>query len=199
MIKSLPSGYSIEFGGEYEQMMETFIALGIAFIFAIILVYMIMAALFESFMHPFVIIFTVPLAIIGVLWGLFLAHKTISMPALMGVIILLGIVVNNAIVLINYTNQLRAKNMNIYEALVEAGKRRLRPILITAFTTILGMLPMVFGRSEGAEMRSPMAVVVISGLFVSTVLTLIVIPIIYVMFDNLAHRVGSTTKRVIHE
>ncbi|MBI4723165.1 MAG: efflux RND transporter permease subunit [Candidatus Stahlbacteria bacterium] len=194
VIKSLPSGYSTEFGGEYEQMRETFIALGIAFIFALILVYMIMAALFESFVHPFVIMFTVPLAIIGVLWGLFLAHKTISMPALMGVIILAGIVVNNAVVFIDYTNQLRAKNMNIYEALIEAGKRRLRPILITALTTILGMLPMAFGHSEGTEMRSPMAVVVISGLFISTVLTLIIIPVLYTIFEGF--KIGIRTKGI---
>ncbi len=196
--KTLPSGYSIEFGGEYEQMKETFITLGIAFILAIILIYMVMAAQFESFVHPFVIMFTMPLASVGVIWALFITHKAVSMPALMGVIILAGIVVNNAIVFIDYTNRLRKKGLEIYEALILAGKTRLRPILITAFTTILGMLPMALSRSEGSEMRSPMAIVVMGGLFVSTLLTLIVIPIIYTIFDDLAQKLRARTKRVIH-
>lgn len=196
--KTLPSGYSVEFGGEYEQMRETFTTLGIAFILAIILVYMVMAAQFESFVHPFVIMFTMPLAAVGVIWALFITHKAVSMPALMGVIILAGIVVNNAIVFIDYTNRLRKKGLEIYEALILAGKTRLRPILITAFTTILGMLPMALSRSEGSEMRSPMAIVVMGGLFVSTLLTLIVIPLIYTIFDDLAQKLKVRTKRVIH-
>ncbi len=195
--KTLPSGYLIEFGGEYEQMRETFLTLGIAFILAIILVYMVMAAQFESFVHPFVIMFTMPLAAVGVIWALFITHKAVSMPALMGVIILAGIVVNNAIVFIDYTNRLRKKGLEIHEALVLAGKTRLRPILITAFTTILGMLPMAISRSQGSEMRSPMAIVVMGGLFVSTLLTLIVIPLIYTIFDDLAERIRKRTKRVV--
>ncbi len=197
--KTLPLGYAIEFGGEYKQMRETFASLGIAFLLAIILVYMVMAAQFESFMHPFIIMFTMPLAAVGVILALFLTHKTVSLPALMGVIILAGIVVNNAIVFIDYTNRLRKKGMEIYEALVLAGKTRLRPILITAFTTIFGMLPMAISRSEGSEMRSPMAIVVMSGLLVSTLLTLIVIPLIYTIFDDLAQKVKGKAKRVIQE
>ena len=197
--KTLPLGYAIEFGGEYKQMRETFTALGIAFLLAIILVYMVMAAQFESFMHPFIIMFTMPLAAVGVILALFLTHKTVSLPALMGVIILAGIVVNNAIVFIDYTNRLRKKGMEIYEALVLAGKTRLRPILITAFTTIFGMLPMAISRSEGSEMRSPMAIVVMSGLLISTLLTLIVIPLIYTIFDDLAQKVKGKAKRVIQE
>ncbi len=195
--KALPSGYSIEFGGEYKQMKETFTALGIAFLLAIILVYMVMAAQFESFLHPFIIMFTMPLAAVGVIWAFFLTNKAISMPALMGVIILAGIVVNNAIVFIDYTNRLRKKGMEIYEALILAGKTRLRPILITAFTTIFGMLPMAISSSEGSEMRSPMAIVVISGLLVSTLLTLIVIPVIYTIFDDLAHKAKVRTKKIV--
>ncbi|OYD16444.1 hypothetical protein CH333_03395 [candidate division WOR-3 bacterium JGI_Cruoil_03_44_89] len=196
--KTFPSGYSIEFGGEYEQMKETFITLGIAFILAIVLIYMVMTAQFESFVHPFVIMFTMPLAAVGVIWALFITHKAVSMPALMGVIILAGIVVNNAIVFIDYTNRLRKKGLEMCEALVLAGKTRLRPILITAFTTILGMLPMALSRSQGSEMRSPMAIVVMGGLFVSTLLTLIVIPLIYTIFDDLAQKIRVRTKKVIH-
>jgi len=196
--KTLPSGYLIEFGGESEQMRETFITLGTAVILALILVYMVMAAQFESFVHPFVIMFTMPLAAVGVIWALFITHKAVSMMALVGVIILAGIVVNNAIVFIDYTNRLRKKGLEIHEALVLAGKTRLRPILITAFTTILGMLPMAVSRSQGSEMRSPMAIVVMGGLFVSTLLTLIVIPLIYTIFDDLAQKLRVRTKRVIH-
>ncbi len=195
----LPSGYSIEFGGEYKEMRETFITLGIALVLALILVYMVMAAQFESFVHPFVIMFTMPLAGVGVFWALFLTDRAVSLPALLGIIILSGIVVNNAIVFIDYTNHLRKKGLDIYSALVLAGKTRLRPILITAFTTIGGMLPMALIGGQGSEMRMPMAIVVIGGLSVATLLTLIVIPIIYTIFEDIAQKIRIRGRKALHE
>lgn len=196
--KNIPSGYFIEFGGEYQKMSESFLTLGIAFIFAILLVYMIMASLFESLLHPFVIMFTVPLGIIGMIWGLLLTHKSLSMTSLMGMIILAGIVVKNGIIFIDYTNQLRARGMGIIEALILAGKVRLRPILITALATMSGMIPMAFRHGMGAEMMAPMAVVVIFGLLISTVLTLIVIPIIYTIFDRVSQKAGNRARKAVY-
>lgn len=196
--KTIPAGYFIEFGGEYQKMTESFLTLGIAFIFAILLVYMIMASLFESLLHPFVIMFTVPLGIIGMIWGLLITHKSLSMTSLMGMIILAGIVVKNGIIFIDYTNQLRQRGMEIIEALVLAGKVRLRPILITALATMSGMIPMAFRKGMGAEMMAPMAVVVIFGLFVSTALTLIVIPIIYTLFDRASQKAGKRMRKVVY-
>ncbi|MFA5032530.1 MAG: efflux RND transporter permease subunit [bacterium] len=196
--KNIPAGYFIEFGGEFQKMNEAFFTLGIAFIFAILLVYMIMAALFESLMHPFVIMFTVPLGIIGMIWGLLLTHKSLSMTSVMGLIILVGIVVKNGIIFIDYANQLRARGMDIIEALISAGKIRLRPILITALATMSGMIPMAFRKGMGAEMMAPMAVVVIFGLLVSTALTLIVIPIIYTIFDGFAKRTGIRARKTMY-
>lgn len=183
---SLPSGYSIEFGGEAKEMQEAFINLGQALILAIVLVYMIMAAQFESLMHPFVIMFSIPLAYTGSALGLVIAGAALSVPALLGVIMLAGIVVNNAIVLIDYINKLRQKGMERTEAILKAGPTRLRPILMTTLTTILGLIPLALGIGEGAEMEAPLAIVVIGGLISSTVLTLIVIPIIYTFFDDLS-------------
>jgi len=152
------------------------------------LVYMIMAAQFESLVSPFVIMFTVPLAFIGVVFGLFAFGKTLSVPALMGILILTGIVVNNAIVMIDYVNRLKKRGMEFGEAIVEGAAVRVRPILVTAITTILGMLPMALSQTEGAELRSPMAVAVASGLLFSTFLTLFIIPIAYSIVNRVSYR-----------
>ncbi len=180
----MPSGYFIEYGGSYKQMKESFSTLALALILGILLVYMVMASQFESLLHPFIVMFEIPLAFIGVGLALFLSRQSLSIPSFMGLIMLGGIVVNNAIVLIDYVNQLRRQGLNKFEALVEGGVTRLRPILITSLTTILGMIPMAVSRQEGAEMMRPMAVAVIGGLFVSTALTLIVIPVIYSLVDR---------------
>jgi HAE1 family hydrophobic/amphiphilic exporter-1 len=194
----LPSGYFTEYGGEYEQMMETIIALLIALLLAILLIYMVMAALFESLVHPLTVMFTLPLGIIGVVLALFITGTSISMTSLMGVLILFGIVVNNAIVLVDYVNQLRKRGMERSEAIVRGASIRLRPILITAFTTILGLVPMAISRAEGAEMRAPMAISLIGGLLVATVLTLVVIPVIYSIMDDISRRVSRRAVELVH-
>ncbi|MBN1353097.1 MAG: efflux RND transporter permease subunit [Candidatus Omnitrophica bacterium] len=183
VIKKLdiPEDYTVRLTGESEEMAESFKSLRFALIFSIILVYMIMAAQFESFSQPLIIMVTVPLSVIGVLLGLFVTGTSINVVALLGVIMLGGIVVNNGIVLIDYLNLLRQQGKPAYEAVVEASKARLRPILMTALTTILGLIPMALAIGEGAELRSPLAISVIGGLFVSTFLTLLVVPAIYLL------------------
>lgn len=187
--RGLPIGYFIEFGGQYEQMQEAFIIMAGAFALATLLVYMIMASQFESFRHPFVIMFTIPLALIGVILALLLTGRPVSLPVLIGFIMLGGIAVNNGIVMVDYINQLKRRGMEKKEAILQACTVRLRPVLITAFTTILGMLPMALSASEGAEMRAPMAVTVAGGLVATTLLTLFVIPIIYSLFDRVSFKV----------
>ena len=145
---------------------------------------MVMASQFESFLHPFVIIFTIPLALIGAVLALWVTGSTISVVVFIGLILLAGIVVNNAIVLIDLINKLRAKGMDKAEAIIEGGRSRLRPILMTTLTTVLGLLPLAMGFGEGAEVRAPMAITVIGGLAVSTLLTLIVIPVVYAIMDR---------------
>jgi len=143
-----------------------------------------MAAQFESFIHPFIILFTVPLGAIGVIWTLLLTHQSVSVVVFIGIIMLAGIVVNNGIVLIDYINTLRRNGMPKGEALREAGRVRLRPIVMTTLTTVLGLLPMALGLGEGAEIRAPMALTVIGGLLGATVLTLLVIPAMYSVVDR---------------
>ncbi len=181
----LPRGYSIKFGGEEERRKESFGRLQFALVLALALVYMVMASLFESLMHPFVIMFSLPLAVVGVIWAFVLSGQTLNLMGYIGIIMLAGIVVNNAIVLIDYINYLRREqNVPMIDAIVQAGQRRLRPILMTTATTVLALLPLALGFGEGAEIRAPMAVAVIGGLLSSTVLTLLVIPTIYSIFED---------------
>lgn len=180
----LPIGYSIEMSGAYEDMKENFKTLFLGLILSIILVYIVMASQFESLKQPFVVMFTVPLAFIGVAFALFITRTTISVTSFVGLIVLGGIVVNNGIVLIDYVNQLREQGMGKHEALIKAGYDRIRPVFITSFTTIIGMLPMALSRGEGSEMKSPMAITIIGGLLSATFLTLIVIPVIYSLTDR---------------
>jgi len=182
--KGLPAGYFVEFGGEYEQMQEAFLIIAGAFALAILLVYMIMASQFESFVHPFVIMFTIPLAIIGVILALLITRKPVNLPALIGFVMLGGIAVNNGIVMVDYINQLKRRGMEKMEAILQGSVVRLRPVLITAFTTILGMTPMALSTSSGAEMRAPMAITVIGGLVATTFMTLFIVPIIYSIVDR---------------
>ncbi len=182
---TMPSGFSIYYGGEYEEQQKSFRELLFALILAIALVYMVMAAQFESLRDPFIILFSIPLAAIGVLLTLFLTETTFNQQAFIGVIMLAGIVVNNAIVLIDYTNLLRHRDKLLLRHAVElAGRRRLRPILMTTLTAILGLLPMALGIGEGAEVQAPMARVVIGGLTTSTLITLLFIPTIYTMIEE---------------
>jgi HAE1 family hydrophobic/amphiphilic exporter-1 len=180
----MPAGLTIRLAGQNEEMAMSFRSLQFALLLAIFLVYLVMASQFESFLHPFVILFTIPLALIGAVFGLWITGSTISVVVFIGAILLAGIVVNNAIVLLDLINQLRAKGMAKLEAIVEGGRSRLRPILMTMLTTVLGLLPLALGFGEGAEVRSPMAITVIGGLIVSTLLTLIVIPVVYAVVDR---------------
>lgn len=181
----LPSGYNIESGGMFEQMMDSFSALGLGAVLAIILVYMVMAALFESFLQPFIILFTLPTAFIGVMLGIFITGTSFNVVCLIGVVMLIGIVVNNGIVLIDYVNQLRAEDpsLSAEDALMIAGPLRLRPILMTALTTILAMIPMAISQADGAEMSRGMAISVSFGLTASTFFTLVFVPIVYCIVD----------------
>jgi HAE1 family hydrophobic/amphiphilic exporter-1 len=180
----MPNGLNAILTGQNEEMAVSFRSLQFALLLAIFLVYLVMASQFESFLHPFVILFTIPLALIGAVFALWITGSTISVVVFIGLILLAGIVVNNAIVLLDLINQLRAKGMAKIEAILEGGRSRLRPILMTALTTILGLLPLALGIGEGAEVRSPMAITVIGGLTVSTLLTLIVIPVVYAVVDR---------------
>ncbi|MCK4941570.1 efflux RND transporter permease subunit, partial [candidate division WOR-3 bacterium] len=192
----VPADFTMEMGGGYQEQMETFRDLFFVIILAVVLVYMIMVGQFESFKEPFIIMFTIPLAIIGVLWMLFLTGTTINMQSLLGVLLLGGIVVNNAIVYITYTNQLRRqKDMACFDAVIEAGRVRLRPILMTAFTTSCGLIPMALGIGAGNELRAPMARSVIGGLLLSTFLTLVFIPVLYTLFERRKKKPDSKGKK----
>ncbi len=181
----LPEGYNIDYEGEFQMMEDAFDDLALALLLAIFLVYMIMAAQFESLLHPFIIMFALPQTFTGVALALFLTGRSLSVPAFIGVIMLAGIVVNNGIVLVDYINKLREMGRGCREAVLEAGPVRLRPIMMTTLTTVLAMFPMALGFGSGAELRTPMATVVIGGLLFSTLVTLIVVPVVYTLVEDL--------------
>lgn len=181
---TLPPGITVEQGGQNEELARSFRSLLFALLLAIFLVYLVMAAQFESFIHPFIILFTVPLGAIGVIWTLLATGQSLNVVVFIGAIMLAGIVVNNGIVLIDYINRLRRSGKEKLDALREAGRVRLRPIIMTTLTTVLGLLPMALGLGEGAEIRAPMALTVIGGLLGATVLTLLVIPALYSLVDR---------------
>lgn len=180
----MPDGVTAIVSGQSEEMEESFNSMRFALILAIFLVYLVMASQFESLIHPFIILFTIPLALVGAVLALFITGTTINIVALIGVIMLAGIVVNNAIVLVDLINQLRSQGVEQIDAIMEAGSARLRPILMTSLTTALGLMPMAMGFGEGSEVRTPMAITVIGGLVVSTLLTLVVIPVVYSLMDR---------------
>ncbi len=182
----LPAGVSVELGGQNDEMASSFRSLQLAVLLAVFLVYLVMAAQFESFVYPLIIMFTVPLALTGAVYGLFLRGLPVSVIAAIGAIMLAGIVVNNGIVLVDRINQLRRQGLAMAAAVQGAGAERLRPILMTTATTVLGLLPMALGLGEGAELRAPLAVTVISGLLLATVLTLVVVPVIYTLLSGRA-------------
>ena len=181
---SKPDDFTFSITGQNKEMQTSLASLQFALIIAIFLIYVVMASQFESLIHPFVILFTIPLAIIGVIVVLYAMEISISVVVFIGLIMLAGIVVNNAIVLVDYINQLRRRGLDKVDAIITAGKVRLRPILMTTATTVLGLLPMALGLGEGAEIRTPMALTVIAGLISSTLLTLIVIPTMYAVVDR---------------
>ncbi|HMA60326.1 MAG TPA: efflux RND transporter permease subunit, partial [Halanaerobiales bacterium] len=192
-----PDGYNIRYGGQFQDLQQSFNDLFYAFLLAIVLVYMVMASQFESLVHPLVIMFTVPLAVVGVIFGLYITNTTISVPALIGIITLTGIVVNNAIVLVDYINRLRDEGKTKIESILEAGPIRLRPIMMTALTTVLALVPLGLGIGEGSELEQPLAIVVISGLLFSTFLTLYVIPVFYSLFTDISDKIKEKLRKVV--
>jgi HAE1 family hydrophobic/amphiphilic exporter-1 len=186
--KGLPAGYFLEFGGSYESMNEAFVTLAGVFALAVLLIYMVMASQFESLKHPFIILFTIPLCLIGIVLGLLVAGRPISLPVLIGIIILAGVAVNNAIVMIDYTNQLWRGGMDKRKAILEGSVTRLRPVLLTAMTTILGTFPMAITKSSGSGMLNPLGITLLGGLTATTLLTLFVIPVVYSLFERVRFR-----------
>ncbi len=189
---ALPSGFSIRLAGQIQQQRETFAGLLFASVLALMLVYMVMAAQFKSLVDPFIIMFSVPLGFPGVLLILFLTDTTLSTTSLMGVIMMLGIVVSNGVLLVDYTNVLRRRGLPVGEAVVRAARTRLRPILMTSLATVFGLLPMALGLGVGGETNAPLARAVIGGLSVSTLLTLFLIPTIYLILEERFPRAPET-------
>jgi multidrug efflux pump subunit AcrB len=184
----LPEGYYWDWGTNRKRNAEEFGGMGLAVVLAIGLIYMLLASQFESFVHPFTILLSVPLAATGVILGLFLTGRAFGLTAFIGVLMLVGIVVKNGILLVDYTNVLRARGIKREEALLAAGPTRLRPILMTACAAMLGMLPIAIGIGKGSEIQAPMATAVIGGLLTSTILTLFVVPTVYSVIDDVAVR-----------
>jgi len=181
----VPAEFTIAFGGDYEEQQKSFRELLLSCVLALVLVYMVMACQYESLRDPFVVMFSVPLAAIGVILMLFLTSTTFNVQSFIGCIMLGGIVVNNAILLVDHTNLLRRKaSMPIRDAIEEAGRRRLRPILMTAMTTITALVPLALGLGEGGEAQAPMARAVIGGLLSSTLITLVFVPVVYSIFER---------------
>ena len=186
LVEANPLGADLRlaFGGQSEELGRSLQSLMFAFGLAIFLVYLVMASQFESLLHPFVILFTIPLAVVGAVLALVLSGSPVSVVVFIGLILLVGIVVKNAIVLVDKVNQLRLEGLSKVDALVEGSYSRLRPIVMTTLTTLFGFAPLAFFGGDGAEVKAPMAITVIGGLTVSTLLTLVVIPVMYKLLDR---------------
>ena len=191
---NLPLGYSYKFIGQAKQMSDAFGEIAKALVLAVILIYMVLAAQFESYIHPLTIMLSLPFAFIGALLGLLMGGHTINTMSLIGIILLMGLVTKTSILLVDHTIQLREEGVPIVEALIQSGSVRLRPILMTTLSTILGMLPLALGIGAGAELRQSMAVAVVGGLITSSLLTLVVVPLAYYMIDRF--QVGMRNKKM---
>ncbi|MFN0156882.1 MAG: efflux RND transporter permease subunit [Bacteroidota bacterium] len=192
----IPAGVEVFYGGDSENMRDMISDMTIALSLAILFVYMIMVSLFESYVHPFTIMFSLPVALVGALVSLAVTGITLSMFSIIGIIMLMGLVTKNAILLVDYTNTLRAQGVGMREALLDAGKTRLRPIIMTTATMVIGLLPLAFALGAGSEMRQGMAVVVVGGLISSTLLTLVLVPVIYTYVEGLRTKLPALFKRV---
>lgn len=190
----LPANYTITVTGEEEKRQESMNSLLFALVLSVILVYMVMASQFESLLHPFTILLTIPLAVVGAILLFFITGTTINMMGVIGIVMLGGIAVNNSIILVDRINQLSQAGMELTDAIVEAGQQRIRPIIMTTLTTVLAMLPMTFAFGEGASLRAPMAIAVIGGLITSTLMSLMVIPCVYYVLEKLKRRINHRTK-----
>ena len=182
----MPANFEHGFAGDVELMQESAAAMGLAMILAVAFIYIVLASQFESFAEPMLIMLSLPLAVVGALLGLLFTGHHIGMPAMIGVVMLMGLVTKNAILLVDYTNQLhREEGLSVVDALLKAGPVRLRPIVMTTLAMILGMLPSALGRGEGGEFRAPISVATIGGLITSTLLTLLVVPVSYLLLSRL--------------
>ena len=192
-LRSLPPARDLrmEVGGENEEMRRSFRGLGTAFLLAMVLVYMVLAAQCESFVHPFTILMAVPLALVGAVAALVLTGQGINTMSLIGLVILIGIVDNDAIVKVAFINQARAAGLSVREAIIEGGRVRLRPVVMTTATTVFGLLPMALGIGSGADLQAPLAITVVGGLTVATLLTLVVIPVIYMLLERARTSAGA--------
>ena len=179
-----PESVDVQLSGQLSEQGDSFNDLYLILVIGILLVYMVMAAQFESFKDPFIIMFAIPFTLVGIILAFLISGLTLSITTFIGVIMLMGIVVNNGIVLVDYINLLRQRGFDLKEAIIEAGRSRMRPVLMTSFTTMLGMLPMALSKGMGREMYSPLGVTIIGGLFVSTIITLVLVPTIYSMFHG---------------
>ena len=184
----IPDEILINIGGAYEDQVESFKDLGLLLVISFILVFLVMASQFESFVMPFIIMFSIPFSFTGVILSLYLTHTTLGVIAALGAVLLVGIVVKNGIVLVDYINLMRDRGHELYEAIAMAGRSRLRPVLMTALTTMLAMLPLALSKGEGAEIWSPMGITLIGGLIFSTLVTLIVVPLAYAVFARKGQR-----------
>lgn len=180
----VPPNTRIEFGGSYEQQQEAFRDLLLLLLLSIVLVYIVMSAQFENLLDPFVIMFSVPFAFAGVLIGLFTFGQTLNVISFLGIIMLVGIVVNNAIVLVDFINTLRARGLSLVDAILNGGRSRLRPVLMTAFTTIFGLLPLALSTGSGSETWKPLGASMVGGMVFSTFITLVIVPVIYSIFEK---------------
>jgi len=183
-----PQGYEVQVIGEEQKRQEAMSNLGFALVLSIVLVYMVMASQFESVIHPFTILLTIPLAGVGAVWAFFLLGKPLNIMAFIGIIMLAGIAVNDSIILVDAINKFKAKGKSLKDAIINAGENRIRPIIMTSITTILALLPLTIGFGDSAALRSPMAIAVIGGLITSTILTLVVIPCVYYVFESAKDR-----------
>ena len=187
----IPAGVSVEYLGDLKNQADAFGSLGLALITAILLVYLIMVALYESIIYPFVVLFSIPVALIGAILALALTMETMNIFSIIGMIMLLGLVSKNAILIVDFTNHLKEQGKAVDEALVEAGKERLRPILMTTLAMILGMLPIALASGAGSEIKNGMAWVIIGGLSSSMILTLFVVPSMYLIIERLKDRLQA--------
>jgi HAE1 family hydrophobic/amphiphilic exporter-1 len=184
----LPAGVMVQISGAIQDQMESFMDIGMLMVISLILVYLIMASQFESLKMPFIIMFSIPFAFSGVAIALFLTHTTLSVISGIGAVMLIGIVVKNAVVLVDFINLMRERGNELYEAIAISGRSRLRPVLMTSATTILGMLPLAMSKGSGSELWSPMGIAVIGGLIFSTFVTLVLVPIVYAIFAKHGER-----------
>jgi HAE1 family hydrophobic/amphiphilic exporter-1 len=185
----LPDGIVIEYAGSLQQQSDAFGSLGLALAVAILFVYLIMVALYDSFVYPFIVLFSLPVALIGALLALALARENLSIFSIIGMIMLMGLVAKNAILLVDFTNHLREQGMSVRDALIEAGRERLRPILMTTLAMVFGMLPIALAKGAGAETKNGLAWVIIGGLTSSLLLTLVLVPSAYMTFERIISKV----------